>query len=570
MHTHPKGVNARILLSSVFGPFAQDDEFGSRKINPMELYHNQVTREQGPFSLRMFHRSWGILMIQRNISAPTAVLDFPTRETFEAELMAHDYDVVGISSIIVNVGKVREMCRIVRRVLPKAAIVVGGHVAAIPGIETMIDADHIVRGDGIAWMRRYLGEDENAPVQHPEIVSGFGGRTMGIGLPQDKGNTAATIIPSVGCPMGCNFCTTSAFFGGKGKYLNFYDTGRELFGVMSEMESKLGVKSFFMMDENFLLHKRRAMELLDHMKAGHKPWSLYVFSSANAIGQYSMRELVELGVSWVWMGLESPRSAYLKLKGADTLQLVRELRRHGIKVLGSTIVGLEHHTPENIHEEIEHAVAHDTDFHQFMLYTPVPGTPLHAEMTEQGRMLEGVDLADIHGQHQFNFLHAAISREQSKQFLDAAFRRDFERNGPSIYRICRTTLEGWLRYKNDPDLRVRARFAWEARSLGDGYAAALWAMEKHLCRTNATVAAKIRALREDVGREFGWAKRFVSRALGPVLLWFSRREERRLARGKAYEPRTIVERRNWIPELPLAGRAPAITVLTAQEESAGS
>ena len=57
---HPKGTRARVLFSSVFGPYAQDDEFGSRKINPMELYHNQVTREQGPFSLRMFHRSWGI------------------------------------------------------------------------------------------------------------------------------------------------------------------------------------------------------------------------------------------------------------------------------------------------------------------------------------------------------------------------------------------------------------------------------------------------------------------------------------------------------------------------------
>src|ERR1035437_10141393 len=66
MITHPKGTRARVLLSSVFGPYAQDDEFGSRKINPMELYHNQVTREQGPFSLRMFHRSWGILMIQKN------------------------------------------------------------------------------------------------------------------------------------------------------------------------------------------------------------------------------------------------------------------------------------------------------------------------------------------------------------------------------------------------------------------------------------------------------------------------------------------------------------------------
>src|SRR5438874_6612386 len=129
MTPHPKGSNARVLLASVFGPYAQDDEFGSRKINPMELYHNQVTREQGPFSLRMFHRSWGILMIQQNISAPTTVLDFPTREAFEAELREHDYDIVGISSIIVNIGKVGDMCRTVRRLSPRATVVVGGHVA---------------------------------------------------------------------------------------------------------------------------------------------------------------------------------------------------------------------------------------------------------------------------------------------------------------------------------------------------------------------------------------------------------------------------------------------------------
>ncbi|HTZ40091.1 MAG TPA: hypothetical protein VMB77_08040, partial [Syntrophales bacterium] len=56
---HPRGTKARILLTSVFGPFARDDEYGSRRINPMELYHNQVTRLQGGFSLRMFHRSFG-------------------------------------------------------------------------------------------------------------------------------------------------------------------------------------------------------------------------------------------------------------------------------------------------------------------------------------------------------------------------------------------------------------------------------------------------------------------------------------------------------------------------------
>jgi len=545
MNTHPKGKQARILLSSVFGPYAQDDEFGSRAINPMELYHNQVTREQGAYSLRMFHRSWGIMMIQENISAPTTVLDFPTREAFERELTEHSYDIVGLSSIIVNVGKVREMCRIVRRLSPQSTIVVGGHVAAIPGLDRMIDADHIVRGDGISWMRRYLGEDPEAPIRHPEIRSGFGLRVMGMRIPDTESSTAATIIPSVGCPMGCNFCTTSAFFGGKGNSLNFYNTGGEIFEVMREMEAKLKAKSFFVMDENFLLNRRRASELLDLMRRHRKSWTLYVFSSANAIRHYTMEELVELGISWVWMGLESPRSNYSKLAGVDTRGLVREMQNHGIKLLGSTIVGLEHHTPENIREEIEHAVSHATDFHQFMLYTPVPGTPLYEEMSAQGRILSDVDLADIHGQHQFNFRHSAIRREDSKKILDWAFRLDYEKNGPSLYRIWRTTLEGWRRYRHHPEARIRERFEREVNQLRTASTACLWAMERNFRGANRILQAKIRQLRGEIEKEFGLVSKIAARLAGPLVLWAARREERRLARGKTYEPRTIVERRNW-------------------------
>ena len=547
VETQPKGRDARILLSSVFGPYAQDDEFGSRSINPMELYHNQVTRAQGSFSLRMFHRSWGIMMIQENISAPCSVLDFPTREAFARELTTNRYDIVGISSIIVNVGKVREMCRMVRELSPDSTIVVGGHVAAIPGVETMIDADHIVRGEGISWMRRYIGDDESAPIRHPNIVSGLETRIMGIRLPNRKGGTAATIIPSVGCPMGCNFCTTSSFFGGKGKFFNFYETGDELFEVMCRIESELKVHSFFVMDENFLLHKTRAMRLLELMKQGGKSWELSVFSSANALRKYTMLELVELGVSWVWMGLESPKAGYSKLQGNDVRQLTRELHEHGIRVQGSTIVGLEHHTPDNIVEEIEAAIAHQTDFHQFMLYTPVPGTPLYKEMAEQGRLLTDMDPADIHGQFKFNLRHAAISREDSKRFLDWAFWRDFESNGPSLYRMCRTVLNGWQRYKDHPDPRVRERFAREAKKLNSAYNAALWAMEKEFKKVNRSVSDQIHKLRREVEKEFPVVAFLTAAALGPVLLWTTRREERRLALGRTYEPPTFIERRNWVP-----------------------
>jgi len=512
----------------------------------MELYHNQVTRAQGSFSLRMFHRSWGIMMIQENISAPCSVLDFPTREAFAKELITNHYDIVGISSIIVNVLKVREMCRMVRELSPNSVIVVGGHVAAIPGLDAMIDADHIVRGEGISWMRRYLGEDEHAPIRHPAIVSGLQTRIMGVRLPQRKGGTAATIIPSVGCPMGCNFCTTSAFFGGKGKFINFYETGDELFDVMCSIETELEVNSFFIMDENFLLHRKRALRLLERMKEAGKSWELSIFASANAIRTYTMLELVELGVSWVWMGLESPRSSYGKLQGHDLTQLTHELREHGIRVQGSTIIGLEHHTPENIVDEIESAVDYQTDFHQFMLYTPVPGTPLYQEMADQGRLLTDIDPADIHGQFKFNFRHAAISRDDSKRFLDWAFWRDFERNGPSLYRLCQTMLLGWRRYKNDPDPRVRERFRRQVKKIIGPYNAALWAMEREFRKVNGGVSDKIHKLRREVEKEFPFIARLTAASLGPILLWSTRREERRLASGRTYEPPTLIERRNWI------------------------
>ncbi len=434
----------------------------------------------------------------------------------------------------------------IRELSPHSQIVVGGHVAAIPGVEKMLDADHIVRGEGVAWMRRYLGEDEDAPIRHPSIVSGMRTRIMGIKLPERKGATAATIIPSVGCPMGCNFCTTSAFFGGKGKFVNFFETGDELFDVMSRMEREMKVQSFFVMDENFLLHRERAMRLLDRMREAGKSWTMSVFASANAIRKYTMQELVELGVSWLWMGLESPRSSYTKLNGADTRELTRELLEHGIRVQGSTIIGLEHHTPDNIVSEIEHAVSHDTDFHQFMLYTPVPGTPLYQQMEKEGRLLRDVDYADVHGQFKFNFKHAAISREDSKRFLDWAFWRDFEVNGPSLYRISRTLLAGWKRYKDFPEARVRERFAREMGKLSGVYSSALWAMEREFRKVDEKVSGEIRALREEFKRESGLVSRMMPAVLGPVLLWTTRREERRLARGKTYEPPTILERANWV------------------------
>lgn len=94
-------------------------------------------------------------------------------------------------------------------------------------------------------------------------------------------------------------------------------------------------------------------------------------------------------------------------------------------------------------------------------------------------------------------------------------------------------------------MRVRERFARESAKLRTAYCAAPWPMEKQFVQVNQSVSEEIRALRQDVEKEFGTMARVAARVGGPLRLWTARREERRLAAGHTYEPPTFLERSNW-------------------------
>ena len=105
---------------------------------------------------------------------------------------------------------------LIRRICRGRTIVVGGHIANIP--DCAADRRGLYRQGGRgALVPQYLGEDPDRPIRHPQSVSGIGTRNSA-SLADKPGDVAATVIPSVGCPMGCNFCSTSAMFGGKGKF----------------------------------------------------------------------------------------------------------------------------------------------------------------------------------------------------------------------------------------------------------------------------------------------------------------------------------------------------------------
>lgn len=402
-------------------------------------------------------------------------------------------------------------------------------------------------------------------------LSGFGSRIMGMDLGDTPERTAAILIPSVGCPLGCNFCSTSALFGGKGQFVNFYETGDELYSVMCEIESRLKVSSFFVLDENFLLHRKRALRLLELMEAHGKSWALSVFSSARVLKSYTMDQLMGLGIGFVWMGLEGEESAYDKLKGVDTLGLVQLLQANGIRVLGSSILGLEDHRPEEMGATIEYAVRHETVFHQFMLYTPIPGTPLYEKHVQEGNLLpvSQFPFADAHGQYRFNYRHPHFENGEEETFLLDAFRRDFEVNGPSLLRLIRVLLNGWQVHRLHPR-RVRERLAWESAPLRSTYAGAVWAMKRYY-HLNPQLRERAGRLLADLYAAFGWKTRLLAPLIGRYVHSRLKKEEERLAAGHSCEPRSFCENNAAalaLQKAPAAGRQTDARQLTPMPQPA--
>ena len=439
----------KLLLTSVFGPYGVDDEYGEKE-NKMELFHNQVTREQGIFSYRFNHGSQGLYFLAENIDMPTRVLDFPTFKRFKKELIK-GYDYIGINFIIPNFKKAKEMAHAIRELSPKSKIILGGHGVNIPNIESMVDHDFICKGEGVYYLRKLFRERVNKPIKHPLEYSSFNRRVMGAPWPPDSG----ILITGVGCANKCRFCATSHFFD---NYIPYLKTGQDVFDVCCRYEDEKKITDFGVLDENFLKKKDRALELLALMEKNHRHFTFAIFSSAETLKDLGDLDiLVRLGVTFVWVGVESKKEIYAKNKNVDFSTLIMELRKRGISVLASSILFLEQHDKKTIWEDVDFVTALNPDYLQFSTLGPIPGTRLYNDYEKQGRILRNIPYEAQHGQRKIWFHHDHFSREESKDFLRLAFEIDYIRNGASMLRNIKTTFGGYLYCSNHPDGRVRER-----------------------------------------------------------------------------------------------------------------
>lgn len=467
----------RVLFASPITPFTLSAE----GLDPLDPFTGQLSPTQGPFAMTMHSHYWAFYLIAENLRAESCVLEHPSLEQFEAEL-ARGYDVLGLQVNWNTLAQTAKMVTRARQIAPKTKIVIGGY--AIPQIVDPLppdeaaaasireNVDELCREEGVRFMRRLLGDE---PIDRPitQFTLPRSGSYLAAVGPVARGIGGRPVLVALGCPAGCDFCNTSAFF--HRKKLRVAEP-EEAYGFMRHHLLHDGNErsSFELFDEDLFWDSSYSRELGAHLRGD--PDTLgrigyFTFGSVRTLSKFDPEELVANGLSAVWIGVESTlddvhrSSVHLgKRRGKDVAALFESLKDVGIATIGSLILGFDFHTPENVHRDIDAFISLAPTISQVTPLIPCSGTRLYDRMKQAGRLDPRFGWT-VQGGFQRNPPVAPLHFDWPtlSKVIDDSNQRLYHENGPSALKHMDIALRGHARLRDhsDPALHARGRMLGE-------------------------------------------------------------------------------------------------------------
>jgi radical SAM superfamily enzyme YgiQ (UPF0313 family) len=204
-----------------------------------------------------------------------------------------------------------------------------------------------------------------------------------------KGNGAhcVSIATSRGCPFNCRFCSVILLFGRKYR-MNSVDRVMEEIRVVGSQAHHI-----FFCDDNFTANRERTKKLCSRILDENLKieWSAQVRVEA-ARDPELMELMAKAGCYVVFVGLESINPATLKAYNkSQTVESIKEcvinFHKYGIRVHGMFVFGAEDDHYQVIRDTVKFSRQVDLDSLQYLILTPVPGTPFYQEMEAQNRII---------------------------------------------------------------------------------------------------------------------------------------------------------------------------------------
>jgi len=203
---------------------------------------------------------------------------------------------------------------------------------------------------------------------------------------------------SRGCPFECEFCDVIQYLGRKQRHKNVDQ-------ILAELDQlyALGYGAVFLADDNFTVYRKRAKAVLTALRDWNRrqpdgPMALSTQVSIDAARDPEIMQLcAEAGITWVFIGIETPNEASLRETkkrqnvGVDLVREVQVFLEHGISVAAGMIAGFDHDGPEIFDRLYDFAQASAIPFLSLGALNAPASTPLHSRMAAEGRLLANAD-----------------------------------------------------------------------------------------------------------------------------------------------------------------------------------
>jgi len=303
-----------------------------------------------------------------------------------------DADLVGISVLTLNAYRAYEIAGAFRRRLIPVAM--GGVHATFCPDEALEHTDAVVCGEAEGVWPRLLEDAAAGHLQRLYRREGFVPAGE-IALPRwdvrggGQNRQFKAITTTRGCPVGCDFCSVSAFHGSRFRGIEL----DVLVEYIREMNERDRPRFFFFNDDNLTIDHARAAKFFEMIAPLGIHWMS--FASLDVARDERLLALAaRSGCKQFFIGFESLSDENLSLfhKGLnrprDYERAIAQIHAHGISIQASFIFGLDEDRPDVFRKTMDFIAANRIEQPQFNILTPLPGTRLMERLRHEGRIVD--------------------------------------------------------------------------------------------------------------------------------------------------------------------------------------
>ncbi|CAA7612103.1 B12-binding domain-containing radical SAM protein [Magnetospirillum sp. UT-4] len=340
------------------------------------------------------------------------------------------FDVVGLPTFTPTADYVFDTARLVRRCLPKAAIILGNvHASQLPEftLTQCPAADFVIRHEaevtiemllealagglsdfsaiaGLVWRR-----PDGAIVVNPprpfirnldDLPPGFYSDlkldryvphpTQYIRLPNYP------LMTQRGCPYSCSYCEAGSILG---KKMRMHSPERVL-EELRILKHEKGARGVYFQDSTFTINKKWVMRLMELMVKDGLDLLWTCNTRADRIDPEMLDAMYAAGCRQLAMGLESGNQSSLDLirKGCTVEQQTQGVQwamSARMRCLTSYILCLPNETPEMVRNTIDYAKSLRTHTAMFYLPVPFPGSDFFLACQQSGGIRRTVRWSDF-------------------------------------------------------------------------------------------------------------------------------------------------------------------------------